>query len=131
MRERAASLRSDCGNKFADLAQTIPRHAAVYGFVITGFDDVSFVPDANIAPARSKPPVKFNPGRPMLFVLGAGIGLEMRKRAPILDDDATKTGSILIRGNPLNSGSSSDEEDRELNIGQIVYSSVHSCTIFI
>ena len=85
-------MRPGCGNKLADFAQTMGRHTAVYGFVITGFNDVSFVPDADIAPAGSRPPVKFNPGRPMLFVFGARIRLEMLEGAPVLDNGAPKDG---------------------------------------
>src|SRR5262249_6982870 len=79
---------SGCGNKFSDFTEAIWRHTAVYGFVVTGFDDVSFVPNAHIAPAASDAAVEINPCRPVLLVFGSRIGFQMLEGAPVLDDHA-------------------------------------------
>jgi hypothetical protein len=79
------------GDQLSGLTEAGRRHAAVYGFVLAGLDDVSFVLDADIAPAASDSAIEINPGRPVLLVFGARVGFQMLKGAPILDDDGPET----------------------------------------
>ena len=79
---------SACGDKFSYFTEAIGRHTAVYGFVVAGFHDVSFVPDANIATAAADAAVEINPCRPVLLVFGSRIGFQMLEGAPVLDDHA-------------------------------------------
>ena len=82
---------SGCGNKRSDLTEAVWRHAAVYGFVVAGLDDVSLVPDADIASAASDAAVEINPGRPVLLIFGSRIGFQVLEGAPVLHDNAPET----------------------------------------
>ena len=82
---------SGCGNKFSDLTEAIGWHAAVYGFVVSGLDQIGFVPDAHIASTAPHATVEVNPRRPVLLVSGSRIGFQMIEGAPVLDDNAPDT----------------------------------------
>jgi hypothetical protein len=77
---------SGCNNKLANPYQCHTGHAAIYGLVVPGLEDVSLMPDADVGSLASNASAQIEPSRPMLFVFRSGIGFQVFEGAPVLHE---------------------------------------------